>query len=58
MSADKPLPTDEADAAWTVTGTAQDGSLWKRQGVGFQALQVVLREARESGVQGLKTTVR
>lgn len=57
MTTDKP-PQEEQDARWTVTGTAQDGTLWKRQGQGFEALQTVLREARDSGVQGIKTTAR
>ena len=59
MSADdKPLPTDETDAQWTVTGTAPDGTPWKCSGTGWASLQAVLNGLKGTGIRDIKTEVR
>lgn len=52
------MTTDEQPARWVVTGTAPDSSLWRREGEGFEALQAALKEAKDSGVRGIRTEVR
>lgn len=52
--ADKPLPTDETDLKWAVTGTTPGGEPWKRKGVGRPGLQVTLQEVKDSGLRRVK----